>query len=667
MMRVLFVWIAGLVFIVVACPARAAESDLKDVLNRLKSATQTERRAAAKDLAELGIEAKAAVPELTKALEDTDAEVRYYAVAALGQIGPDAKSAAKTLAEKFDDPVFEVRTLTIEAFPRLGREVLPALIDAMKSKSFRVRINATMSARGFEKDLEPALDTLIECLNDDYWMVRQNSAGALAYLGLKAQRAIPELLRLARTDDNEKVRHNAIDSLFELKAEPDDLLPLALAALKDPQAYPKTRFVATAKLINFREKARPAVPILIELLKTDKEPAIRTQAAQNLPWIGGEADEILGPLTAALKDPDPDVQSGAAYGLRILGPKAAAAVPAIRALLAAIGNGQRPARVYAGFDCRVNLIEALGAIGNASIPAIPDIIPALENSQAEIRDTAAKVLATFGKDAVAAIPALQKLSQDSDPKVRETAAAALKRIKSADRPASQPQPGDFEARFTKTSFVEVEKSAGELNLNDDFTIELWARWSESDRHEVIAGDEAWPSMSAEVKVSENRGWTLRKARAAGHDTIEFNVGIDQGPDGWFSLKAQLPERSQDWTHIAVCRRSDSLLMFADAKRLVMASVAGKTLMKSPSPLYIGVRRHAFHNRNFYGYIRGFRVSTLARYTQNFPPLKSFKFDNDDATMVLFNFDKTSETHVFDTSGHDRHGLLDGVDLVPLKE
>jgi hypothetical protein len=42
------------------------------------------------------------------------------------------------------------------------------------------------------------------------------------------------------------------------------------------------------------------------------------------------------------------------------------------------------------------------------------------------------------------------------------------------------------------------------------------------------------AMSADVNVAENRGWTLRKARADGHDTIEFNVGVDQGTDGWFS-------------------------------------------------------------------------------------------------------------------------------------
>src|SRR4029077_12754452 len=162
-------------------------------------------------------------------------------------------------------------------------------IEAIKSESYRVRINATMSASAFEKDLTPAaIEALIERLNDEVWMVRQNAAGSLIHAASKARDAIPKLLDRARNDDNVHVRHNAIDTLFELHADADVLLPLALAAMKDPKAYPKTRFVATAKIDSLGVKARAAVPVLIELLKSDKEPAIRMHAALNLPDIGGE-------------------------------------------------------------------------------------------------------------------------------------------------------------------------------------------------------------------------------------------------------------------------------------------------------------------------------------------------------------------------------------------
>src|SRR6185436_8099481 len=106
---------------------------------------------------------------------------------------------------------------------------------------------------------------------------------------------------------------------------------------------------------------------------------------------------------------------------------------------------------------------------------------------------------------------------------------------------------------------------------------------------------------------------------------------------------------------------------ADGKRLAIANVKGKTLLKSPTPVYLGVRKHAFGDRNFYGHIRGFRVSTRARYVQNFAASKSVKFKKDDDTAILLNFDESSEKQILDSSGHNRHGTLEGVELVPLKK
>lgn len=427
-MRTQFQRLIFLGLMAATCTVAADEPDVKGLIGKLKSSKVTARREAAKGLAELGKKAKPAVPELTIALGDEDPEVRYLAVGTLGEIGPDAKSAAKAMAEKFDDDVYDVRRLAIDAFPKLGPDVLPVLIEAIKSESYRVRINATMSAMGFEKDLVPAVDALIDSLNDEVWMVRQNAAGSLIYAGTKAKNAIPKLLDRARNDDNVHVRHNAIDTLFELHAEADDLLPLALAAMKDPKAYPKTRFVATAKLDSLGVKARAAVPVLIDLLKSDKDPAIRMHAALNLLDIGAEPDEILEPLIKGLSDRDADVQIGVAHALRRLGPKAAPAVPAIRTRLAALGNRAKPKLVHWDQDCRLTLIETLGAIGTESLPAVPELIVVLENSQPAIRAAAARVLGTLGKEAASAVPALEKLVKDKEAKVREAAEEALKSI-----------------------------------------------------------------------------------------------------------------------------------------------------------------------------------------------------------------------------------------------
>ena len=94
------------------CFAAYAEgADVTDLVAKLKDKDSDLRRAAAKDLSELGAEAKSATPGLTRALRDKDLFVRRYSAEALGNIGPDAKTAIPALAADsgnlVSDPGFE--------------------------------------------------------------------------------------------------------------------------------------------------------------------------------------------------------------------------------------------------------------------------------------------------------------------------------------------------------------------------------------------------------------------------------------------------------------------------------------------------------------------------------------------------------------------------------
>ena len=130
------------------------------------------------------------------------------------------------------------------------------------------------------------------------------------------------------------------------------------------------------------------------------------------------------------------------------------------------------------------------------------------------------------------------------------------------------------------------------------------------------------------------------------------------------MTAPLPANSYAWFHIAVCRKANEVTMFLNGRRVANLSVAGKKLLNSPSPMYLGVRKYAHVDRFFEGRIRGFHASTAAKYTANFnPPVKLTK---DDKTLVLFNFAGASGRTVVDESGNHRDGLLEGAKLVSLK-
>ena len=168
--------------------------------------------------------------------------------------------------------------------------------------------------------------------------------------------------------------------------------------------------------------------------------------------------------------------------------------------------------------------------------------------------------------------------------------------------------GGHAAQFTGRSYIEIQNSAGALDLDKNFTIEMSAKWHRPDATDVLAGDEAWPSMSNEVPVVGEHGWTLRKHRVDNQNIIDFTVGSDQS---WLSLTAPIPANSYARFHVAICRHDDDLTMFLNGRRVGDLSVAGKKLLNSPSPMYLGVRKHAWANRTFEGQIRGFHASAAA--------------------------------------------------------
>ncbi|MCG9131571.1 HEAT repeat domain-containing protein, partial [Candidatus Poribacteria bacterium] len=73
--------------------------------------------------------------------------------------------------------------------------------------------------------------------------------------------------------------------------------------------------------------------------------------------------------------------------------------------------------------------EALGSIGPAAAPAVPDLIDSLENDDdKQVRFESALALAQIGPAANDAVPVLANALRDEDRYVRDNSIHALKRI-----------------------------------------------------------------------------------------------------------------------------------------------------------------------------------------------------------------------------------------------
>jgi HEAT repeat protein len=162
-MRYLLACALGLAVFAVAS-AEAAE--VRDLMKKLASKDVEQRREAAKDLGELGSEARDAVPALKKALRDSDLFVRRFSVEALGKIGPDAKAAIPEVALAMNDEKKEVALAAAEGLGKMGPDAVKALTVAVKdaNKDPLVRKKAALSLGNMGLQARGAVPALADVL-----------------------------------------------------------------------------------------------------------------------------------------------------------------------------------------------------------------------------------------------------------------------------------------------------------------------------------------------------------------------------------------------------------------------------------------------------------------------------------------------------------------------
>ncbi len=249
---------------------------------------------AARELADIGPEAKAAVPALTahvkgcswdgkvfgtgpKARDSYNEGVRLVwasceAVKALGKIGPEAKTSVPEL----------VKVLT---FKDIAREVLCP------------RVYAAEALWRIEKDPD-RLKFLEAILKDEDTQAREQAALALARIGPDAKATAPALVE-ALKDKEALVRLAAAEALCRFQKNSDRLAVL-IDCLKDKRSRGDAYFAALA-LGRIGEDAEAAVPALVAALEQQDDSALRRAAVKALHGIGTGANDAVPSLVKALK------------------------------------------------------------------------------------------------------------------------------------------------------------------------------------------------------------------------------------------------------------------------------------------------------------------------------------------------------------------------------
>ncbi len=370
-------------------------------------------------LAELGPDAKEAVPALAQALSHEDAEVRHEAAQALRAIGPGASAAVPDLVKSLDDKQIAVLLPSVLALGSIG----PGAIDAAdKLRSFSqgdddlLKVCALWAIEKIEPDDQrlktetvPALVNLL--LNED---PNVRNAAAFAVLQLEpGSEVVAPLFAEAFGKASEEARVDMISAIASLGGQ---AVPRLVVGLE----YPNVRRQIIEVLGEMGPEAAEAVPALLKHVD-DEDPATRADIFVTLGHIGPAAKAATEAATKALQDSEQEVQSSAVYALGSIGPDAAVCADQIIKLMDS-GNPRLTT------VCAWALVHIDPSNQEYYHQAIPLLMEAINSERVVVRVEAISTLGMIGPAAREALESLAKLADDPDPAVREAAAEAIKMI-----------------------------------------------------------------------------------------------------------------------------------------------------------------------------------------------------------------------------------------------
>lgn len=213
---------------VLLCASIARGADVEELVKQLRNGDSDARRAAAKSLAEGGVESRAAVPALIQALKDRDTFVRRFSAQALGEIGPEARAAVPALANALEDPKKIVQSAAAHALGKVGPSGVETLIGLVRDDNKDT--NARRQAIGSLSNLGPAghaaVPVLTELLSESPGKNKKKAAPN----DLRAA-AATALGSLAKASDTDTVQ--TLESLTDKKAKaPRELKQAANQALR---------------------------------------------------------------------------------------------------------------------------------------------------------------------------------------------------------------------------------------------------------------------------------------------------------------------------------------------------------------------------------------------------------------------------------------------------
>jgi HEAT repeat protein len=405
--------------------------------------------------------------ELFQRLKDPDARTRRVAAEALGK--RKVESAIPALAELIKDKQASVSKAAGDALGRMGPRSLASLTAALKDPSEQARSAALWGFVRMGAPSKVAVREISALLKDEVVPIRIQAAMLLGSVGAEAKAALPALYEAARDTSNLDVdarddRPSSVSAAAieaAMKIDPDcgaalakAAMPALIAELKKPPKgrgfegnvdiiaaaealallgpHAKSELPALEECYNAMDDYDPERALAKAILTVDREELKRVATIikdgnnalhkrlillEKLGWSAERADQAVGIIVEALKDPEPSIRTAAMNAIDWgIGPKAKSAIPALVKMLGEDVARASPSR----YDDAAN---ALGRIGAEAVPALTAVLKDKDKA-ADVRYQAARALEYMGRSARAGLPAIEVAMKDPDQDIALQAASA---------------------------------------------------------------------------------------------------------------------------------------------------------------------------------------------------------------------------------------------------
>lgn len=385
-----------------------------------KDQDQYVRLDAIRKIQDLGPKGRHAIPELITALADKNRDIATEAAYALVKIGPDAFPA---LVKALDSDDKQTRYWAIRHMDRTAgwdtKIVVPVLIKALRHCDEDVRLEACRGLYGCgdKRAIQPLLDV---ARNEQHEFVRGDAILAVASFGPDAAPAIPFFMKLL--SDEAPI---AVDALAPIgKGAVPPLLSLLQDKTKSSQARSFAILCLSRMDLDRRGDMKDAVPVLIGLLR-DEDEWICEMAVRILGTIGKQAATALPVLKVYLRKDSIRDQLVAAEAIYLISRDPDTVLPSLLRILRSPNALERAAAA-----------SIMDTMKGDAWSAMPQLIEACRDPDANVRTRAVHALNAMGKLPEIAMKALRERLNDPDSWVRTVAESALRSQSANPKPRS---------------------------------------------------------------------------------------------------------------------------------------------------------------------------------------------------------------------------------------